>query len=71
MQGNLGPWPYEVEYGIENGVECDVLVLGGGVAGCFAAISAANQGARLVVVDKGPIKTGVSGGAGCDHWNYP
>lgn len=25
----------------------------------------------MVVVDKGPIKTGVSGGAGCDHWNYP
>lgn len=71
MQENLGPWPYEVKYEVENEADCDVLVLGGGVAGCFAAIAAAKKGARVILVDKGPIKTSGSGGAGCDHWNYP
>ena len=31
-------WPYENEYGQTEIVESDVLVLGGGLAGCFAAI---------------------------------
>ena len=33
-------WPYENEYGQTETVEADVLVLGGGLAGCFAVISA-------------------------------
>ena len=36
-------WPYPVNYGKENEVEADVLILGGGVAGSHAAISAAKK----------------------------
>jgi succinate dehydrogenase/fumarate reductase flavoprotein subunit len=34
-------------------LETDVLVVGGGMAGLFAAIKAADQGARVTLVDKG------------------
>jgi len=43
----------------EHTVETDVLVIGGGMAGCFAAIKAREQGASVVLVDKG--YTGRSG----------
>ncbi|MBP1732694.1 MAG: fumarate reductase/succinate dehydrogenase-like protein, partial [Deltaproteobacteria bacterium] len=59
-------WPYPVRYGVENEVDADVLVLGGGPAGCMAAIAAARTGARVVLVDKGHPKR--SGGGGVDHW---
>jgi hypothetical protein len=39
----------------ENRVECDVLVIGGGMAGCFAAIKAKAQGAEVILVDKGYV----------------
>lgn len=32
---------------------CDVLVVGGGIAACFAAIKAAEAGADVILVDKG------------------
>ena len=38
---------------LENIIEADVLVIGGGMAGCFAAIKAREKGARVVLVDKG------------------
>jgi succinate dehydrogenase/fumarate reductase flavoprotein subunit len=62
-------WPYPVNYGKENEVEADVLVLGGGIAGCHAAINAAKRGAEVVVVDKGAVRRSGAGGAGCDHWH--
>lgn len=62
-------WPYPVNYGKENEVDADILILGGGVAGSHAAITAAKQGARVVVVDKGPVIRSGSGGAGVDHWH--
>ena len=34
-------WPYANEFGQTEIVESDVVVLGGGLAGCFAAIAAA------------------------------
>ncbi len=71
MEENLPEWPYPVKYGEENEVIGDVLVLGGGVAGCYAAISAANKGSKVILVDKGPIISSGSGGAGVDHWNFP
>jgi succinate dehydrogenase/fumarate reductase flavoprotein subunit len=37
----------------ENRLEADVLVIGGGMAGCFAAIKAREQGAEVILVDKG------------------
>ena len=39
----------------ENRLEADVLVVGGGIAGCFAAIKAREQGAEVILVDKGFI----------------
>ena len=37
----------------EHPVSTDVLVIGGGMAGCFAAIKAREQGRGVVLVDKG------------------
>lgn len=61
-------WPYKIQYGKENKVYADVLVLGGGIAGCHAAISAAKSGARVVLVEKGSTKWSGNGGACADHW---
>ena len=47
----------------------DVLIIGGGIAGCHAAISAAKRGAKVAVVDKGPVIRSGAGGAGVDHWH--
>jgi succinate dehydrogenase/fumarate reductase flavoprotein subunit len=62
-------WPYPVNYGKENEVSCDVLVLGGGIAGCWAAIGAARKGAKVVMVEKGFTRTSGAGGSGVDHWH--
>ena len=62
-------WPYPVNYGKENEVTADVLILGGGIAGCHAAINAAKRGAKVVVVDKGAVIRSGLGGAGVDHWH--
>ena len=49
-----------------------MLVLGGGIAGCWAAISAARTGVDVVLLEKGDVKRSGSGGPGCDHWcNVP
>ncbi len=66
---NVMDWPYPVNYGKENEVDADVLIIGGGVAGCHAAINAARKGARVAVVDKGAVVRSGSGGAGVDHWH--
>ncbi|MFC2011584.1 FAD-dependent oxidoreductase [Chloroflexota bacterium] len=68
IQEQAPRWPYPVNYGKENEVSCDVLVLGGGIAGCWAAIGAAKKGAKVVLVDKGAVKTSGAGGSGVDHW---
>ena len=44
-------WPYPIRYGEEKEVSADVLILGGGIAGCHAAINAAKRGAKVIVVD--------------------
>jgi len=36
-------------------IECDVLVIGGGMAGCFAAVKAREQGLSVLLVDKGYV----------------
>lgn len=66
---NAPRWPYPVDYGKENQVNCDVLVLGGGIAGCWAAIGAVKQGAKVALVDKGATISSGAGGAGVDHWH--
>lgn len=61
-------WPYANELGQEERVESDVLVLGGGIAGCYAAIAAARRGKKVVVVEKGAIVRSGAAGSGVDHW---
>lgn len=46
-------WPYPDEFGQTETVDSDILVLGGGLAGCFAAIAAARKGKKVVLVEKG------------------
>ena len=49
---------------IASTVECDVLVIGAGLAGCCAALSALDEGAQVVVIDK--IEEGVVSARGLD-----
>src|ERR1700760_37820 len=49
--------------------DADVLILGGGPAGTWAAISAAERGARVVLADKGFCGTsGTTAAAGTGVW---
>ncbi|MFB0533532.1 MAG: FAD-dependent oxidoreductase [Anaerolineae bacterium] len=61
-------WPYPIRYGEENAISADVLVLGGGIAGCHAAINARRKGVKVVVLEKEATKWSGNGGAGVDHW---
>ncbi|NLV51284.1 MAG: FAD-binding protein, partial [Clostridiales bacterium] len=44
-------------------------VIGGGLAGSFAAINAAKKGASVIVTDKGAIVRSGCAGSGIDHWS--
>jgi len=66
---NPPDWPYPVRYGEEKEISTDVLVVGGGIAGCHAAINAARKGVKVAIVDKGAVIRSGSGGAGVDHWH--
>ena len=61
-------WPYANEVGQTETVTSDVLVLGGGLSGCYAAIAAARKGQSVVLVEKGATERSGSGGTGFDHW---
>jgi len=65
----LPEWPYPILYGQVKEVVADVLVIGGGLAGCRAAISAAQKGATVALADRGNAKRSGAGGAGVDHWH--
>ena len=65
----MDTWPYPVNYNKETVIDTDVLIIGGGIAGCHAAINAAKRGARVTVVEKGCVLRSGSGGAGVDHWH--
>lgn len=49
-------------------IETDILILGSGASGCGAAIGAREQGARVVLVDKGKIESSGCLGGGNDHF---
>jgi succinate dehydrogenase/fumarate reductase flavoprotein subunit len=66
--GKPTPWPYPIRYDQEQEIETDVLIIGGGIAGCWAAISAARNGVKVVLVEKADTIRSGSGGPGCDHW---
>jgi succinate dehydrogenase/fumarate reductase flavoprotein subunit len=67
--GKIPDWPYPIDYGKVNDIITDVLVIGGGVAGLRAAISAARLGAKVAVLERGHAKRSGAGGAGVDHWH--
>ncbi len=53
-------------------IKCDVLVIGGGPAGCWAALEAAGAGAKVVLVDKGYCgSSGATASAGTQIWYVP
>jgi succinate dehydrogenase/fumarate reductase flavoprotein subunit len=52
-------------------IEADVLVVGGGLAGCMAAIKAAEHGITVVLADKANTENSGCAGTGIDHsWAY-
>lgn len=56
----------------ELALRADVLVIGGGMAGAWAAAAAAQAGASVILVDKGYCGTsGVTAAAGPGHWWVP
>jgi succinate dehydrogenase/fumarate reductase flavoprotein subunit len=61
-------WPYEIQYDLETQVSADVLVLGGGLAGCYAAIGAARRGLKVALVDKSSVIHSGAAGVGIDHY---
>ncbi len=63
-------WPYPIEYGEETEDSSDVVIIGGGLAGCCAAIHAARRGASVTVIEKGSTKRSGSAGPGIDHWEF-
>ena len=67
-QGRAPDWPYPIRFDQEQEINADVLVIGGGIAGCWAAISAARQGLNVALVEKGDTIRSGAGGPGCDHW---
>jgi succinate dehydrogenase/fumarate reductase flavoprotein subunit len=53
-------------------LEADVLVIGGGIAGTWAAVAAAREGASVVLADKRYCgASGVAATAGPGHWWAP
>lgn len=51
-----------------NSAECDVLVVGSGVAGMSAAITAAHRGLKVIVVEKASFYGGTTGRSGGWLW---
>ncbi len=52
----------------ENVVKTDVLIVGGGIGGMQAAITAAKNGANVVVAEKADTRRSGSGATGNDHF---
>jgi succinate dehydrogenase/fumarate reductase flavoprotein subunit len=61
-------WPYPIKGNTEKETSSDILVLGGGIAGCWAAIAAAKKGVKVTLIEKGATIRSGAGGSGCDHW---
>ena len=74
-EGRVLEWPYPIRYDKEQEIDTDILVIGGGVAGCWAAISAARKGMRVAMVEKADTIRSGANGPGVDHWcdapNHP
>lgn len=59
---DLNAWSISpiIDYGTVQDEECDVVVIGSGAAGMTAAIAAAEQGAKVILVEKQDILGGTS-----------
>ena len=64
-------WPYQNEMDQEETIDSDVLVLGGGLSGCFAAIAAARKGQSVTLVEKGAVEKSGAAGTGFEQWDRP
>ena len=52
-------------------IKTDVLVIGGGLGGCMAAINAADHGAKVAIMEKSHTERSGAAGTGNDHfWFY-
>ena len=52
-------------------IETDVLIIGGGLAGCMAAIKAAEAGVSVTIAEKADTRSSGCAGTGIDHiWGY-
>lgn len=69
-KNSLPDWPYPVEYGEHTKEQTDVLVIGGGLSGCFAAVHAARRGAKVAILEKGATIRSGAAGTGIDHWMF-
>ena len=49
-------------------IETDVLVIGGGLGGCMAAINAADHGAKVFIMEKSHTERSGAAGTGNDHF---
>ncbi len=54
----------------ENRLKTDVLIIGGGLAGCFAAMKAMENGVKVTLVEKGHVAHSGSNASGIDHFPY-
>lgn len=48
-------------------LSCDVLVIGGGLAGCMAALHAQEKGAKVILVEKSAVQRSGAAASGLDH----
>jgi adenylylsulfate reductase, subunit A len=52
-------------------IKVDILVIGGGLSGCTAAINAADHGAKVAIMEKSHTERSGAAGTGNDHfWFY-
>lgn len=61
-------WPYPIKWDEEKEKNTDILILGGGIAGCWAAIAVAKRGLKAIIVEKEATIRSGAGGSGCNHW---
>ncbi len=52
-------------------IDTDVLIIGGGLAGCMAAIKASEYGVKIAIAEKSNTLSSGCAGTGIDHvWGY-
>ncbi len=68
-EGHAPEWPYPIRYEEEQEIDTEMLVIGGGIAGCWAAISAARKGMKVAMLEKGATIRSGAGASGVDHWH--